>query len=305
MVKKSFINPIIPHTEIKNTGDPFVVRHGGAYYHCYADWDGVYITKSPTLWDIGKHQPKKIYDYNKEGALSRWYAPELHYVDGAWYVYGSPDYGNDNHVMSALCCRGDDPLGEYEFKGQIRGLENQWTIDGTVFYYKDVWWFSWTNCSQLFLAKMDGPLAIQGDVLILTTPEYAFEKQGSPVNEGSAAIVRNGKLFIVYSASDSKSDGYCLGLLEFIGENAEDMLKKDKWRKTPYAVFEQTDGVYGPGHCSFTKVEKDGVDEDYIVYHANLVSGSGWNGRSVWAQKFAFNEEGKPVFGIPQKECII
>ena len=303
MLQKCYTNPIIPHSKKENTSDPFVVRYNGSYYHCYANEEGVFITKSDTLWDIGAYAPVKVYDSPKQGALQRWYAPELHFIDGVWYIYGAPDYGNNFHTMTVLACEGDDPMGEYVCKGQMRSLENVWSIDGTPFYYKDTWWFSWTNCYQLFLAKMDGPCGIVGERLVLSCPEYDFEKNGSPVNEGAAALVHKGKLFIVYSASDSRDDGYCLGLLEFLGNSAEEMLKKEKWNKYTSAVFEKTQDVFGPGHCSFTKVNVDGVDEDYIVYHANVESGTGWHGRSVWTQKFGFDECGRPVFGKPQREC--
>jgi GH43 family beta-xylosidase len=83
------------------------------------------------------------------------------------------------------------------------------------------------------------------------------------------------------------------------------MLKEEKWYKNTQPVFEKTDEAFGPGHCSFIKVDKEGVDEDYIVYHANVESGTGWDGRSVWVQKFTFDERGKPVFGKPQKTCKI
>jgi GH43 family beta-xylosidase len=305
MLEKSYTNPIIPCTEKRNTSDPFVARYKGAYYHCFANTEGVFITKSDTLWGIGNYPAVKVYDSMQAGALQEWYAPELHFIDGTWYIYGSPDYGGGVHVMSVLACEGEDPMGRYELKGQMSGLENTWSIDGTPFFFKGKWWFSWSNCGCVYLAKLNSPTSIGSEWLVLTRPEYDFEKQGSPVNEGSAPIVRDEKLFMVYSASDSKVDGYCLGLLEFLGDSAEDMLKEEKWLKSDKPVFERTNEAFGPGHCSFVKVENEGVEEDYIVYHANVESGTGWDGRSVWVQKFTFDERGKPVFGKPQKTCKI
>lgn len=304
-MRKSYSNPIIPYSEKRNTSDPFVVRHNGFYYHCYANREGVFIAKSKTLWGLDNDSnPVKVYDCQKQGALQHWYAPELHFIDGVWYIYGAPDYGDNLHVMTVLSRKDDNPLGVYALEGQMHGLENVWSIDGTPFYYQNRWWFCWTDCWQMYLAQMDNPIGVVGEKLILTKPEYDFEKQGSPVNEGAAALVHKGKLFIVYSASDSKDDGYCLGLLEFLGDSAEDMLRKEKWYKYTSAVFEKTQDVFGPGHCSFTKVNVDGVDEDYIVYHANEKSGTGWNGRSVWTQKFVFDKNGRPLFGKPQRECM-
>lgn len=298
---KKYVNPIIPYSEKRNTSDPFVVLHGGKYYHCYANEEGVFLSSSERLWEIGLAPARKIYDSQKEGALQNWYAPELHFINGAWYVYAAPDYGDNLHVMTVLARYDDDPMGDYTLVGAVKGLENEWSIDGTPFFYQGKRWFSWTNCSEIYLAEMRSPTELCEKRIVLSCPEYAFEKCGSAVNEGSAALIKDGKLYLVYSASDSRDDGYCLGLLEFLGSTAEEMLDERKWRKRPYPVFEGTDEVFGPGHCSFTKVTEDGVEKDYIVYHANVQSGTGWNGRSVWIQEFCFDENGFPVFGKPEK----
>ena len=298
---KEYVNPIIPYSEKRNTSDPFVVFHQGKYYHCYANENGVFLSCAEKLWEIGLSPAQRIYDSTKDGALKNWYAPELHFVDGAWYVYASPDYGDNLHVMTALVRKDENPVGEYECLGQMSGLENEWSIDGTTFVFQEKRWFSWTNCGEIFLAELSAPTQICGKRAVLTRPEYDFEKRGSAVNEGSAPLIKNGKLYMVYSASDSKDDGYCLGVLQFTGNSADDMLDESKWKKFPRAVFERTDDIFGPGHCSFTKVWQDGKEEDYVVYHANEQSGTGWNGRSVWVQKFNFDEKGFPVFGKPER----
>ncbi len=40
----------------------------------------------------------------------------------------------------------------------------------------------------------------------------------------------------------------------------------------------------------------------WMVYHANLVFGTGWDGRSVWLAPVTFGSDGTPHFGIPSKE---
>jgi hypothetical protein len=44
----------------------------------------------------------------------------------------------------------------------------------------------------------------------------------------------------------------------------------------------KAEGAYGPGHCSFVTDYEGSL---WVIYHANLVSGSGWSGRSCRAQK--------------------
>ena len=293
---KEYTNPIIPNSDKNNTSDPYVALDNGAYYHCYAGTDGLYISKAEKLWEIGNAIPVKIYDYTKEGALKDWYAPELHKIGEYWYIYAAPDTGNGNHVMAVLKSKSDNPLGEWENLGFIKGLEGEWSIDGTVFYAEDEWWFCWTSCLKIFLSKLSEPNALIGERSVLAEPILPFEINGCPIAEGPAVLQRNGSLHIVYSASDSKTDDYCLGVLSFNGEKGE-LLRAEKWTKHPEAVFSKTEDIFGPGHCSFTTVG----ERTFVVYHANEVAGTGWNGRSVWCQPIDFDEKDFPIFGKPQR----
>lgn len=294
---KPYRNPIIVNSPEGNTGDPYVLRFGDYYYHCFSNAKGVFISKSKNLWDIGSAVPYKIYDSTKKDALKHWYAPELHFIDGKWYVYGAPDYGNGLHTMSVLVGEGDTPLCEYENAGAVKGLEGKWTIDGTVMTHQNEWYFIWTCCRELYIARMNDPLSITGKVTVLTEPELDFETKVGLIVEGPAVLQKNRKIHIVYSANDSKCDEYCLGLLTFEGEG--DVLDANSWKKKDAAVFEKTDEIYGPGHCSFTTVTEDKNETDYIVYHANLVSGSGWAGRNVFVQPFKWDDDDFPIFGQP------
>ena len=111
--------------------------------------------------------------------------------------------------------------------------------------------------------------------------------------EGPQVLKREGKIFVVYSASGSWTVDYCLGLLEFKGD---DLLNPSNWRKHGCAL-RSTDQVWGLGHCSFVK-SPDGT-EDWIVYHAKSKRKKGWNDRNVRAQKFTWSAEGLPDFGTP------
>ena len=293
---KEYKNPIIKNSKKDNTSDPYVLFDNGFYYHCYSAKDGIYISKSEKLWEIGNATPVKIYDYRAEGALKEWYAPELHKIEGNWYVYAAPDTGNGNHVMAVLVCKEDTPFGSWENMGFIKGLEGEWSIDGTVFYQDNEWWFCWTSCLKIYLSKMDAPNSITGKRIVLAEPVLPFEINGCPIAEGPAVLRKGEKLYLVYSASDSKTDDYCLGVITFTGKNGE-LLDESKWEKHQKPVFSKTDDIFGPGHCSFTKVG----EKTYVVYHANEVSGSGWTGRSVWCQPIEWDERDFPVFGKPQR----
>lgn len=297
---KIFSNPVIPTDNSGRTADPYVLRYQGWYYHCYQKSDGVYISKAKNLCDIGKAQEMRVYDTPTAGNNSSWYAPELHRIKGVWYIYGAPlvDDKNDIHCMTVLENRNENPLAYYENKGMVQGLENTWCIDATVMEHDGKLWFIWTTCAEIYMAQMESPFRITGEVLALTHPEYEFETKQGVVNEGPAVLKRGNKVHIVYSANDSKTDDYCLGLLTYSGGNILDI---SSWKKSKTAVFDRTEDIYGPGHCSFTTVDEEGEEVDYIVYHANLESGSGWQGRSVWVQKFEWDENDFPVFGKPHR----
>jgi hypothetical protein len=61
-------------------------------------------------------------------------------------------------------------------------------------------------------------------------------------------------------------------------------------------VFQSANGLYAPGHASFTKSKNN--SEDWIVYHTARWSGAGWT-RQVRAQMFTWNGDDTPNFGSP------
>lgn len=297
-MKKTNKNLVIYNNGKGNTADPYVIRYKGYYYHCYSNGSGVYITQSKSLFEIGSGTATRAYDYNEKNALKGWYAPELHRIDNKWYIYGAPDYGNGLHVMTVLVREGDSPLGEYQSLGMVKGLEDQWTIDGTVLRYDGDLYFIWTRCKEMYISRMSDPCTITGKITVLTKPEYPFETRKGRVNEGPAVLYRGDKIHVVYSANDSRCDEYCLGLLTF--QVGHDILDPRSWTKHPHAVFEKTEDIFGPGHCSFTTVTEEGGEVDYMVYHANLESGSGWHGRNVFIKRFCWDAYDMPVFGTPE-----
>ena len=126
---------------------------------------------------------------------------------------------------------------------------------------------------------MADPMTIVSDRVCISRPEYEWEKQGYPyVNEGPQALIRNGKIFIIYSASGSWTDDYCLGQLTYVGG---DLLNPSSWKKEPEPLFSKTETIFGPGHASFVGSE----DEDWIIYHAARSSNAGW-ARQIRAKQF-------------------
>jgi Glycosyl hydrolases family 43 len=129
----------------------------------------------------------------------------------------------------------------------------------------------------------------------LSTPTYGWEINHTPyVNEGPEVLIHNGKFNLVYSASGSWTNDYCLGLIT--ASTASDPLNPQSWHKRSEPVFTSGNGVYGPGHAGFTK-SPDG-NEDWILYHTARYEGAGWT-RQIRAQRFVWNADDTPDFGVP------
>src|SRR5690606_14654307 len=125
-----------------------------------------------------------------------------------------------NHRMYVLESEGEDAFGPYSNKGQITDSTNKWAIDGTVLRGVDgqlyfIWsgWEGDTNVRQkLYIAPMSNPWTISGERVEISRPEHEWETIGEPhVNEGPVALVKGDRVYVIYSASGSWTDDYCLG----------------------------------------------------------------------------------------------
>jgi GH43 family beta-xylosidase len=145
---------------------------------------------------------------------------------------------------------------------------------------------------------MKSPTNLTGPEVIITEPEFNWERMKYNVNEGAAVIKRNGKIFVTYSAS-ATNHNYCLGLL-WIDEDA-DLLDASNWHKSPGPVFYTNEDLnrFGPGHNSFTTAE-DG-ETVIMIYHArNYMEIQGHElcdpNRATRARVVRWTESGFPDF---------
>jgi GH43 family beta-xylosidase len=288
----TFRNPLLPRGQ-----DPSVVVHRGEWFLLQSA--GALALRAATNL-AGLATAPKLTVWPKQ-CCNVW-APELTRLRERWWIHYAKDDGrNENHRMFALESVGDDPHGPYVDRGKVFDPANdRWAIDGAPFEFRGRLYFVWsgwpgaTNGQQnLYLAPMTDPATLNGPRVLLSEPTEAWERIGLPLQEGPQPTVHDGRLFIVYSASGSWTDDYCLGLLEFTGD---DVLNPRHWRKHPRPVFAKANGTFGPGHHSMVRAPDD---RWWNIYHAIDESGGGWRKRSVRAQPFSWSDAGLPVFGEP------
>ena len=305
VIYKTVKNPVA-----SNANDPWIVSHEGKYYYCWSGNGGVAVAEIPSLDKISYATRKAVY-VPPQGTMysHEYWAPELHYIQGEWYIYVAADDGkNENHRMYVLKGTSQDPTDPFEFVGQITDPTNKWAIDGTVVTIKDELYFVWSgwegdeNVAQnLYIAHMSNPWTIDSERTMISAPIHGWEKIGDPkVNEGPTALYNGDDVHIIYSGSGSWTDDYCMGLLTLTGE---DPLDAASWKKNGVPIMRKKPGVaYGPGHCSVTTAVDGSL---WMIYHANLESGTSWGGRSCWIAPITFDKNGKPVvgkMGYPQAE---
>ncbi|WP_335966393.1 glycoside hydrolase family 43 protein [Galbibacter sp. PAP.153] len=314
--QKEFTNPLLP-----SGADPFSVHVNGYYYYTHTMGNKIVLWKTKNLANLASAEKKTIWTPPKTGLYSKdiW-APEVHYLEGKWYVYFAADNGDNNtHRMYVIENESKDPFSDnWEFKGKIAAKTDKWAIDGNVFNYKDQYYMIWSGWEgdqngqqDIFIAKMKNPLEIEGDRVKIASPTFNWEKHGDlndpinpphvNVNEGPQFLQHNNAIFIIFSASGCWTDYYSLGVLKFTGQ--ENLLDPSNWEKQKKPLLTQSpkNGVYAPGHNSFFK-SPDGK-EDWILYHANSEPGQGCGGfRSPRMQRVHWQEDGSPYVGEPVSE---
>lgn len=328
----TFTNPIF------DMPDPWVVKHGDYYYPCKASGNGINLGRSTKLssWGATSSVWKAPSD-SGGGAVKPWntsniWAPELHRVDGVWYIYytaGRPTTETNGSYTSqrsgVLRNTSDDPTkgtwedmgmlytGDDYKEGIVATTDNTiYAIDLAVFYMGEQLYAVWSGSTsktsaqndRLYIATMSNPYTISSSRVEISRVELNWEKINGSVNEGPAFLLSpdKTKFYVVYSANGAWTKQYRLGYLKL--NVGDDPMKKSSWTKSSTDIFYRCDetasqnGVNGVGHCCFTKSPDE--TEDWIVYHTKNRNDNTWSsGRSTFIQKFKWNEDGTPNFGKP------
>ncbi len=296
----TFANPIISS---QSAPDPWVVYKDGWYYltATFEPDGGLWVWKSRTLTGFEDAEKVKVWTAPATGPQSKQiWAPELHYLQGKWYLYYTASDGTDsNHRHYVLESVTQDPLGDYVDRGRVDPALDAYAIDGSVIETPggDLYWVYTTH--GLEIAPMRNPWTVDGSRRVkLAEPQFAWERGWI---EAPEALYHRGDLFLIYSAGHSATPHYVLGMLRHHGG---DLLDPATWSRSTVPVFKPTvlpeGAVYTTGHCSFT-TSPDG-SENWIVYHGKDwrdPAVGGFEGRLLRAQPFTWRADGTPDFGAP------
>lgn len=303
---------------IAGRADPFVTRaEDGSYYFTASlpSFDGIAIRHAKTLRGLADAPEHLVWKKHESGPMSfNIWAPELHLIDGAWYLYFAGSEKEDIWKLRpyVLACSGPDPMtGTWTECGGMQCADDDefsfraFSLDATVFSHRGAWYYVWAEkvgvgkqISNLYIARMETPTKLATVQELLTTPDYAWERHGFWVNEGPAVLIRNGKVFITFSASDT-SAAYCMGLLE--ADEDADLLDRASWTKHREPILKTIPEkhLFGPGHNSFTTDDEDG--SDVCVFHARTTGAASegdplFDGaRHAFLLHVAYDGDGRPV----------
>ncbi|WNH12607.1 family 43 glycosylhydrolase [Thalassobellus suaedae] len=269
-----FNNPIA-----EQRADPWVFKTNDGIYYFIAtvpEYDKIVIRKANTINGLKNAEEKVVWYKHETGVMGHHiWAPELHKINGKWYIYFAAGETENawNIRMWVLSNTSDDPMqGDWKEEGQVKTERESFSLDATTFENNGKQYMIWAqnvrggnHGTALVLSEMKNPTTLTGTEVILTEPEFSWERMKYNVNEGPAVIKRNGKIFLTYSAS-ATNHNYCVGLL-WVDEKA-DVLDAANWHKSPGPVFYTNEELkrYGPGHNSFTTAE-DG-ETTLMIYHA-------------------------------------
>lgn len=311
-----FANPLV-----LQRADPHVSLHSDGHYYYTAtvpEYDRIELRRTRSLNDLARADTKVVWRKHAAGPMSHHiWAPELHHIDGKWYLYftaGRADAPLEIRLY-VLENPSANPLeGQWTERGQLKTGWESFALDATTFELKGQRYLAWTqrpptadkHLTAVYIAKMDTPLSIAGPATLLTAPEYPWEKVKFDVNEAPAVLVRNGRVFLTYSASATDAN-YTLGMLS--APASANLLDRAAWTKSPVPVFQSSaaTGQFGPGHNAFTTTP-DGKG-DILVYHARSyrdITGDSLHdpNRHTRAQLIEWRPDGTPDFGVPVADVV-
>ncbi len=314
-------------------GDPVIKEYEGKFYFFGTnDWEtGCFeLRRADTLEDLFNGNEERgiiLSDKDKKFTTTFW-APELFEINGKMYIFcaltpGESGWNPQAYVMELK--EGGDMLKAEDWSepkacvfpdGRMVGTNPRGDgksgigIDMTYFEANGKSYVAWSyrtywgtdSGSMILIAETDpnSPWHLKSEATLLTRPEYGWENTDkTDNNEGPNCIVRDGKVYLFYSAANAGGDSYSIGLLT-ADENA-DLLDLDSWEKSKYPVLASdfVEGERGCGHHSFY-YSSDG--NTYILYHGHKTYGN--SARIDGMRRVQYKADGTPYLALSNEQDI-
>ena len=307
--------PVEPRTTLMEGCYPQAVEHEGNFYFTRQEReaDCIRLWKATSLEALATAEPVTVWTPNDSIAARHIWSPEIHRIQGQWYIYFEADDGNtDNHQLYVLACQSQDPMkGPYEQRGPITtDTEINFGIHPTTFCLRGqqylLWsgWQEWRNETEtqcIYIASMQSPWQTSSPRQLLSQPEHEWERQWiTPTGQRSAYPIYvnenpevffspdSSRVFVGYSASGVWTPYSALGLLE--ADAQADLLSLSSWKKSEEPLFASNweTEAYGPGNVC--------IVGNQLLYEIRTADSSH---KTICLKSLSWDNRGYPVLGQP------
>ncbi|RXZ70277.1 family 43 glycosylhydrolase [Agromyces albus] len=282
---------------IEGRADPTITRWGDRWLFIATDEhfaerresSGLLLRVADTIDELAHADDHRILslDVTLQGCF---WAPELHVIgDRLWCLF-APSVGSTEwdavQAWAMSLPAGADPADPASWSDaapvlaasggplQLDDGHPGISLDMTYFEVRGRSYLAWSQRftspvigdAEIWIAETtkEDPTRLISEAVRIVVPEYSWEVDETNVVEGPFALVREGTVFLTYSAA-AVGPSYAVGLVT-AAEDAE-LLDPASWTKLPYPVLDADPelGEWGPGHSMFVR---DETGADLLIYHA-------------------------------------
>lgn len=165
-----------------------MTQQGDDYVYCYSANNSILVSRSKYL--TRKGELKRIWQAPSSGWNSKCvWAPEIHFVDGHWYVYaaGVPGPPFIHQHTGVLRSKTANVFSDYEDMGMLYPGDNPddpannvWAIDMPVLEHRGKLFAIWSGWKEqrdtdathqhLYIQEMKNPYILKGTRILLSSP---------------------------------------------------------------------------------------------------------------------------------------
>jgi len=268
-------------------GDPFILLHENTYYaYGTSSSDGIEVYTSDDLLIWEKQPELALHKDNSWG--ERWFwAPEIYFVNGIFYMY----YSADEHICVATS---DSPTGPFIQDEKKQMIEDEKCIDTSLFIDDDgipyLYFDRFNDGLNIWVAELEKDLkTIKIPTLTkCINVSQQWETVWPRVNEGAFVTKHKGIYYLTYSANSYESQFYGVGC-------ATATSPMGPWTKYDHnPIFQKPNNLVGVGHSANFR-DKDGNLR--ITFHAHYDTEK-IHPRIMYISDVQFTDDEVPVMKI-------